>query len=327
VTLTNGLQLADKVIYGDIRLPSQHTQDIILRNCKLRGGPHIPSSNDAVVKADSTRSSTGRLILVDCEISPQKPALNRDGLRGNRWWAFRTYCHDTIDGFFGYALTTQNNLAGQVGAGVADVRAMGCITERLRYGFPDYRNGVSGTDPATYTWGDPTPSDWEHNNGTHNDNFVLGSKGVWAKGNLFRGTSVDLAVGEAMPSGAVIGQNPEHPQIQASGYSFGQNVLITYTGSQCNSTSIFEENWLYGANAHISVIDGNTGTAVIQNNRHYREVFVGSTSSGYWIRYPPGGGTEAARAAAYPATTDRWVNGPYSGNLLTTPRDLGISVG
>jgi hypothetical protein len=166
--------------------------------------------------------------------------------------------------------------------------------------------------------------DTEHSNGTHNDCLVVGSKGVWAKGNLLRGTSVDL------PGS---GTNPDHPQIQASGYSFGQCVLVTYTGTQPNATTIVEENWMYGANAHISYIDGLdiTTTATVRNNQHYREVFVGSTSSGYWIRYNPrgvpGSSDPSQRLAAYPTSGERWVNGPYSGNLLATPRDLGISVG
>lgn len=295
LTLPDGVTIENKTIYGDLRLPTAHTADIVLRNCKLRGGPHVPTSNDAVVKADAARTGSGRLVIIDSEVSPQVPALNRDGIRGNRLQVERTWIHDTIDGFTAYATTAMNS-------GNAYSYLFGSIVENLRYGNPDYDNGVSG---AT-----------EHIDGTHNDCVALpGGKQIGIKGNLLKGTSTNLA-------GA--GTNPTHPQIQASGYSYGACILISSEVSNPpDATVVVEKNWMYGALSHLN-IKANL-TATVRNNRHYRAVFVdpdtsdGNSSSGYWIRYDQRAGNGVV------IDSDVWVDGPYAGTVLVEPRDHGMA--
>jgi hypothetical protein len=283
-TPTSGTTYTDKTIYGDIVPPTSHGADIIFQNCLLRGSPNTRTATAAIVKADNTRSGTGRVILRDCEIHPQMPSLWLDGVRGNRVLIERCWIHDVIDGFAPYALTSQNS-------GVANSHMYGSVVDRLRYMMPD----VEHTSPS---------------DGTHNDCVAVnGGKNINIKGNFLKGSSVDLP-------GA--GTNPTHPQIQASGYNNGQCVLITNTVSNpLDNSVIIEENWFWGANQQVGI--NSNQTCILRNNRHYREVFVGSTSSGYWIRFTQRAGNGVT------ANTDTWVNGPYAGQVLTEPRDKGIN--
>lgn len=291
LTLTDGATFANKTVYGDLRGPSVHNTDIVFSNCRLRGGNHVPTTNDSVINASGTRTGAGKIILVDCEIDPQLPALNRDGIRGNRWRAERTWIHDVIDGVVPYATTGQNS-------GNAYVDLLGCVIENLRYGYPDYDNGVSG---AT-----------EHTDGTHNDCVAIsGGKQILVKGNLIKCTATNLP-------GA--GTNPSHPNLPASGFGHGQAVLITNTVSNpLDLTVIVEQNWLMGG-LHAVFINPNQ-TAVLRNNRIYRASYVGTspTYSGYWLRWQQRAGNGVVN------DQNVWVDGPYAGQVLTEPRDRGCN--
>lgn len=280
-TPTSGTTYTDKTVYGQIVPPTSHGSDIIFQNCLLRGAPTWSTLGSAIVKADQARSGTGRLILRDCEIWPQTPSYYIDGIRGNRLLIERCWIHDTTDGAVAYATTSQNS-------GVANFYMYGTVIERLRYMYPDL----------------------EHSDGTHNDCVsVVGGKNINLKGNLFYGSSVDL------PGS---GTNPTHPQIQASGNVNGQGILISNTVSNPLDLSvIIEENWFWGGNSQVAI--NSNQTCIFRNNRHYRAVFVGSTSSGYWIRYTLRAGNGVA------ANNSTWVDGPYAGQVLTEPRDKGVT--
>jgi hypothetical protein len=289
VTLTDGQTISNKQIYGDIRLPSTHNTDITLTNCYLRGGPHIPTTTDAVVKADNGRSGTGRLIMVDCEIDPQLPSLNRDGIRGNRLEIYRCWIHDVIDGFAPYALTSQNS-------GNAYAYMYGCVIEELIYFYPDYINGTSGG-----AW---------HTDGSHNDGIAIsGGKNILIKGNLIRGT------GYAAPGNDFL--NSSHPGLGGTGFTQGQGILISDSvGNPLDNTVIVEENYFYGA-VHNVMINPNQ-TCLLRNNKHYRAVYVGASSLGYWIRCHQRAGNGVT------VENSTWIDGPYEGQVLIEPRDLGI---
>lgn len=284
LTLTDGQILTDKTVYGYLRLPSTHNSDIVLTNCLVRGGPTAPGTTEAIVKADNTRSGTGRLILRDCEVWPQAPGLIVDGVRGNRIVLERCWIHDVIDGFVPYATPSQNS-------GNAFSYMWGTVVERMRYMFPDT----------------------EHTDGTHNDLVAIsGGKEIGIKGNLLYGSSVDLP-----GSGA----NPTHPQIQASGYMNGACIIVTDTvGNPLNNTVIVEENWFWGGLTHANI--KSNMTMIWRNNRHYRAVFIDTvppiSSSGYWCRY------DFPVSTGVTINNDTWVDGPYAGNVLTLPQDLGI---
>lgn len=307
VTLTDGLKLKDKIIWGDVMPPSVHNIDIELDNCLFKGGNYVPSFNYAVIRADQPRSGNGRLIVRDSEVDPQLPSLNRDGIRGNKLLAERNYVHDIIDGLSAYAGPTTNG-------GNAYSYFYGNVVRRHRYFFPDYVNGVSGTPPSSVVY-PAKPADWEHNDGPHTDGGVCnGCKQAAWKGNLFDGTSVDL------PG---TGTNPQHPQMQAAGYANGSGFILTNTvGTEPDATVVVEENWFKGYNAHINIKANKTAT--VRNNRHFRDVYVdpdrtdGNSSSGYWIRYDQRAGNGTV------ITTDVWVDGPYSGQVLVEPRDRGV---
>lgn len=284
VTLTSGVPITDKTIYGYVRPPASHGQDIILTNCLLRGGPTAPGTTEAIVKADQPRSGTGRIILRDCEIWPQTPGLIVDGVRGNRVVVERCWIHDVIDGFVPYATTSQNS-------GNAFSYMRGTVVERLRYMFPDT----------------------EHIDGAHQDAVAIsGGKEIGIKGNLLYGSSVDL------PGS---GTNPTHPQIQAAGYAHGAGVIVTNTVSNpLDNTVIVEENWIWGFLSHANI--KSNMTMIWRNNKHYRAVFIDTvppiSSSGYWCRY------DFPVSTGVTIDNDTWVDGPYIGNVLTLPQDLGI---
>ena len=292
LTLTDGATFTDKVIYGDLRGPSVQNSNITFTNCWLRGGNHVPTTNDGILNASGTRSGSGRIILTDCEISPQLPALNRDCVRGNRVEIYRSWLHGGIDLAVPYATTAQNG-------GNAYFYMYGSVLENMRYGYPDYDNGVSG---AT-----------EHTDGTHNDGIAIsGGKNIRIQGNLIRATSTPLP-------GTT--QNPTQPNLFNSGYANGQAILITNTVSNpLDATVIVEENWIQGA-LHGVFVNPNM-TAILQEQpvlprllrRHH---------------HPPtratGSGTSSASGNGVVPDNNTWVDGPYIGQVLTEPRDAGIN--
>jgi hypothetical protein len=89
ITLKSGDIIEDKIIYGDIKVPSGVTNTIILRRCRLVGGSHSPSALTAVVDATNTGTADVSIKLVDCEIVPRVPDKNRDGIIGKRFQSIR----------------------------------------------------------------------------------------------------------------------------------------------------------------------------------------------------------------------------------------------
>lgn len=286
LTLTDGQQIDNKTIYGNIRPPGLHNTNIVLTNCLLRGGPNAPTSDDSVVNCQNTRSGTGKVILIDCEIWPQVPQLLLDGVRGNRHESYRVWIHDTIDGWESHAYTNQNG--GNCLTGL-----YGSVIENLRYMNPDN----------------------QHSDGTHNDCLALnGGKQVHVQGNYLRGTSTNLPGTQP---------NPTDPQLAAAGYNAGAIALCTNTvGNPPDLTVIVEENYCYGAKSRWNIKPGIQLT--IRKNKHYRACFVGSTSSGYWIRYDYSGAVYPGGNYPTVCSSDTWIDGPYAGNVLTTPQQRGI---
>jgi hypothetical protein len=246
-TPTSGTTYTDKTIYGQIVPPTSHGSDIIFQNCLLRGPSTWPSLGMAVVKADNTRSGTGRVILRDCEIWPQTYSDKCDGVRGNRVLIERCWIHDTVDGVVLYATTSQNS-------GVANSHMYGSVIERLRYMYPDL----------------------EHSDGTHNDCVALpGGKTINVKGNLLYGSSTDT------PGSGI---NPSHPQLQATGMNYGACVLPTSTVSNPPDASVVvEENWMWGSKTQLNISVANI-TCTWRNNRRYRAVANIPTDQQYWSR-------------------------------------------
>lgn len=295
-TLVDGETYIDKIIYGDIRPPSVHNNNIDLINCLTPGGLHIPSTNSGVINCDNSRSGNGKVRLWDCEIDPRVPSLNRDCIRGHKWEMYRTWMQQGVDGMGIFVQPTTNG-------GRCDVVAMGNIVENLMYAYPDYDNGVNGVT--------------EHSDGTHSDCIQYqGGKNVSVKGNLLMGTAT------AIPSSD---PNPTKPWLLEGDPRWTSGSLIVIqdnTGAGINTTVVFEENFLYGAPTQVNIKSG--ANFVFRNNKHYRLVATHSTSplwSGYWTRfdYP-----------AYPdlvvgLDTNTWIDGPYAGQVLTSPRDRGIN--
>lgn len=279
----------NKIIYGDIKNAIPGNTDVYLNNCLLVGGNHIPSTNSGVLDCNPSRTGTGRIILTDCTIAPRRPSLNRDCAVGKRFSLFRCELRDGIDcvGIF-------TTVAGEN----ADVTVMGCWGHSMPYFYPDYKNGVSGAAG--------------HTDGTHNDNVQLqGGGNVQIKGNLWEATSY-LGSGSA--------SNPSKPWLIGQGYSNGACITIQdNTGAGITgNTVVIEDNWFKGGLSQVNIKPGLA--FILRNNHHYRATAqLSGTWAGYWIRLDDHTSTVTGLTS-----NNRWVDGPYTGNLLTEPRDLGI---
>ena len=303
VTLPDGAVIENRIIYGDLRPPSVHNSDIIIRNCILAGGSHIPSFNDGIVNCSANRSGNGKVMIYDSEVRPQRIALNRDGIRGNKWEAHRVVVRDTIDAFAPYA-------ASNINGGNADVVIAGCIGEQLRYMYPDYDNGVSG--PA------------EHSDGTHNDIVQIhGGRNIHVIGCFLNATSLPMD-GTGTPS--------DKPWLVNSGWARGACVVSAIDTDVVPDTSVvIERNWLRGGLAHVNIKVYQE--FVFSHNRHFHETASGSGHSGYWIRYDyrvasPNHstihGVNINGTTTVDNTTNVWWDAPNAGQPLTTPRPSGV---
>ena len=280
----------NRKIWGDIKPPA--TGKLVLKNCLLVGGPHIPTGASGAVNCNTAHAEN--LILIDCTIQPQQPR-NRDCIVGHKWEAYRCNMSRSVDGM-GIFTTSANS-------GHADVIAMGNWIHDLAYVYPDYKNGTSGA-----TW---------HTDGSHNDGAQLqGGDRVHLKGNFF-----DLA--RSLPAAGNGGVNPDKTWMSTLQETNGSCVIVqSNTGNPINNTVIIEQNWFRGGLSQLNVKPNMS--FIFRDNKHYRDAAVNTTGSGgtwngYWLRFD-----QRAGATLTGLATNKWVDGPYSGQVMAEPRDKGI---
>jgi hypothetical protein len=145
----DGTVLENLDIYGDIKV---RARNVVIRNCRLRGGKQIPGANTGIVDANS--GSCYNLLVQDCTIIPDRPSYYRDGIVGHEYTARRNRIKRTNDG-----LGIFNRPGGSV---QANVTAEGNYINELTWW---------STDPA-------------HSDGTHNDGIqVQGGENIRIVGN------------------------------------------------------------------------------------------------------------------------------------------------
>lgn len=162
-----GRVLENLDIYGDIKV---RARNVVIRNCRLRGGKHIPGANTGIVDANS--GSCYNLLVEDCTIIPDRPSYYRDGIVGHEYTARRNRIKHTNDG-----LGIFNKPGGPV---YANVTAEGNYISDLTYW---------SYDPA-------------HSDGTHNDGIqVQGGENIRIVGNTVVGSIVTGSGSAPSPRG------------------------------------------------------------------------------------------------------------------------------
>ncbi len=162
-----GRVLQNLDVYGDIKV---RARNVVIRNCRLRGGKQIPSSNTGIVDANS--GSCYNLLVEDCTIIPDRPSYYRDGIVGHEYTARRNRITRTNDG-----LGVFNRPGGPV---QANVTIEGNYVNQLTFW---------SNDPA-------------HSDGTHNDAIqVQGGENIRIVGNTLVGSIVTGAGSAPSPRG------------------------------------------------------------------------------------------------------------------------------
>lgn len=256
-------------------------------NCYLRGGTQqVAPGNLGVLSCNNTR--TGIFKWYDTRIEPFAPGDGRDGALGRQFELYRCHITGGVDGVGAYSTSSTHQSA--------DVVVQQCLIETLTYVYPDQ----------------------DHTDGTHNDCVQIQSmKGVKILGNSLRGTSVPLAG---------TGTNPDKPWLIGEGYANGSCVIVSDAlGWGSDGTVDIEYNYMRGGLAHLN-IKATAGAFTYAHNRHHRETATNASPAwaGYWIR----GDQQSASGSITGLTTgtndNRWLDGPYTGDVLVAPRDLGI---
>jgi hypothetical protein len=287
VTLLDGGLIENKRIYGDIKMNS--ATDVTIRNCELVGGAHDPSGASGIVDCNSAR--TGKVILIDCTIIPRRRSMNRDCIVGEKWQAYRCKLQAGVDGMGIFIVPSRYSPANNN----ANVIAMGNWVSDLSYFYPDS----------------------VHTDGTHNDGAqIQGGRNVHLKGNFFE-----------LSTTQVTGNNPAKPWLMATNNAAGSGVIVQdNTGAGIDNTVVIEENYFARGLAHVNIKPEMD--FIFRNNKHYRVTAVapagsGYTWRGYWIRFDKKtGAVVSGITAGIPSNT--WADGPYVGDILSDPRDLGI---
>ena len=287
-------------IYGDLRVEAA---DIVIRNCYLRGGAHIPNGASAVIDCNS--AACFNLLVEDCTIDPHGSSRNRDGIVGHEYTARRVRVKNTIDGFGAFQLIKVQQITGSSDANVV---IEGCYVSNLMYYYPDWKNGTSGA-----TW---------HTDGSHNDCLqIQGGGNIRVTGNYFEMSG---------QKGAGSLDSPTKPWMHTIGHAIGSGTIIQRNSDLTPLANVLvEKNWYWGGLCHIQL---QPGTYAVKNNKHNRVTAkrpagaAGEAWSGTWI---------IATSTSY--ASDTIVDGIFTGTpsstweddgtLLVQPAASGIRIG
>lgn len=97
VTLTDGQQLLDKIVLGNVITASGAT--VLIENCDIRGQASGETNNTALVQPNNGAMTTVRF----CKIRPQTPNLWVDAILARNYDAYRNDISGTVDGLGMYS--------------------------------------------------------------------------------------------------------------------------------------------------------------------------------------------------------------------------------
>lgn len=296
VTIPNGAVISNQHIWGDVTFSGSAT----ITNCYLHGGLAAATGDTGILKADNTR--TGIAVLTDCTLIPQTPSNARNCTLGRQYELYRCRLELGIDGV-GVRSTSSAHPA-------CDVVVKGCLIQNLSF----------YSDPNLSNPADPVGG---HTDGTHSDCIQhQGGKNVTIVGNSLRGTSTKLP-----GSGDLRGKE----WMTQAGWTSGACVIVqnnvdsTDTWAAVDATTLVSDNYVYGGGAGSQInIKTTAHNMVYKNNHHYRATPVGTGWSGYWIRFQSMSTTNVSGINTTPTNSNVWIDGPYAGTGMVTPRDHGV---
>lgn len=293
VTIPEDAEVVGMTIWGRIRFAAAGR----IADCVLKGPQSMPGGQTGVI--DVTGKRGGLALIEDSLCDPVTPNHRMDFIVGRQFRAYRNRVRGVVDGFGTFTQESWAWPSQIVSGGVqCDVEMGGNWVEQHIYFFPD-DNHSDG----------PHTDGWQHQGG-------LLVKGI---GNRFSGYSVKL------PGS---GTNPDKPWLLTppNEWANGAGVIVQdNVGCGLDSSVIATRNWFEGYVAHGNLKNG--GPYEFSENKHSRDVAIGPSSgmsgsklSGYWVRLQ-----SRASTKVIDLNTNRWVDGPYAGDLLTEPRDSGIN--
>ena len=295
VNIPDGTELVGKRIYGDIT----NLGEALYTDCEIVGGSHTPSGASGAVNGHNTR--TGIAQFVRCTFAPRAERLNRDAIVGKQ---FELYACDISGGIDGVGIFS--NITSSPG-NECHVKVYGCWIHDMVGFYPDYRNGVSGA-----TW---------HSDGSHMDCIqIQGGREIHILGNFCQ------AYGHKGDPTDVF---PVNDWAMEAGYAQGSGIIVgNETGAGIDNTLVIEENWVMGGGAAIAGVGGGH-TFILRNNRILRENSGTHpdhpfSHDGYWVRGISEAAGQTITGFTLGGQTNRWEDGPYAGNLISEPQDLGI---
>jgi hypothetical protein len=299
--IPSGTALTNKRVYGDLIFRGPAT----FNNCYLYGGALEANDDRAVLWCNSKSGiRSGPVVCTDCTIAPQNESNARNCTIGWQYELYRCYLKGGIDGIGIY-----QNTSGQVNA---DVVVKGCLVEDLAFYCSPTSDGTD-TNP-----GDPIGP---HKDGTHSDVIqVQSGKNITVVGNSLRGTSHKIDGSRDMWG---------KEWMTSAGWTSGAVILLqTQSGlPTLDSSCVVTDNYIYGGGAGSQINIKTTANGVVyKNNRHYRATPVGPGWGGYWIRFQNMATTTLSGINGSPTNTNMWIDGPYAGTAMVTPRDHGVEV-
>lgn len=264
IITTDGLTLQNLVIYGDIKIQAR---DVVIKQCYLRGGDHIPGGNSGVVDCNSSKCFNA--LIEDCTIRPQRANYYRDGIVGHEYTARRNDIGYTNDGLGAFVLSSLSPNA--------NVTAEANYIHDLTYWYPE---------PA-------------HTDGTHNDCMqIQGGANIVVIGNYFLGTSV---------LGAGSDPNPDKPRLLGETPKMinGSGIIIqkqSITSPLANV--VVRQNWFNGGLAGVNM---KPGSYEVSDNRFGRDFYDYNKTNGFTqSEYPIRGDDSTSTTVAGLYDSNRW---------------------
>lgn len=285
VVIRSETNLVSRKIWGDVIIDTN--APVTFTNCLFVGGSHKPDTKSALLSCLTDRPGINKVIVNDCSFIPRVPAINRDGIRGHNFAIYRSEIANVTDGIECFKFLSQGT--------IADIIVMGNWIHDLTYWYPAYDNGVSGA--VSYT------------DGTRNNCVqIFGGSDIRIRGNFLQGTSV-------LGSGSSV--NPEKPWLLSGAYKYANGACVLMeklTATAPFENVVIDENYFEGGLYHFYM---KPGSYTFQNNKHSRNVAVGSGHRGYWVR----GENKATTIVTGLTTSNRWED---NNAILAEPRISGI---
>lgn len=248
-------------------------------------GPKNPITSGNHALFRAYNKRSGQAVFSNVTFAPQTPSNGLDCILG---WQYELYHCDLFGGVDGMGIYATSG----TGSNSAKVTAEDVWVHDLTYFYPD----------------NITTS---HKDGTHNDCVqIQGGTDISLKRLKLEGTT---------KAGAGAGTNPDKPWLISQGMINGACLTVQVnTGINIANLSVTESSFMGGL-AECNFKPNLTGFE-FRNNQHYRQVAVQSGKwAGYWIRFDD---RSTCNIAGF--DTNVWVDGPYKGQVLTSPRDKGV---